>query len=148
MAPAIYPKWKQSAYAGDANSDLDNTGATTAPYCVLLRNSYTYNGAHAVVNDWTPASNISGPLGPPPGLQIGSAGTPQTLTDGLFKSTLAITFSAVTVGFTVNALGIFINNSANNTTSRLFAYIDNFTAVPTNGGDIIVTWNASGIVQL
>jgi hypothetical protein len=46
---------------------------------------------------------------------------------------------------------IYVQNAGASTTWRLFAYIDTgVTGLPvvTNGGDITITWNASGIVQL
>ena len=60
-----------------------------------------------------------------------------------------VTFTAVS-GASVEALVIYID-TGNTATSRLVAYIDTgVTGLPVtpNGGDISITWNASGIFQL
>ena len=67
----------------------------------------------------------------------------------LFKTTGTNTFSAVT-GNSVEALVLYVDTGSAST-SRLVAYIDSgVTGLPVtpNGGDITITWNASGIFQL
>lgn len=45
MANALYPLFKQSLLAGDANADLDNNTATDGVYAVLVdTGTYTYSG--------------------------------------------------------------------------------------------------------
>lgn len=98
--------------------------------------TYTYSAAHDFYNDLS-----------------GVVGTPQTIanttvTTGLFDGD-NVTFTAVT-GNPVGALVIYID-TGNVATSRLVAYIDtSVTGLPVtpNGGDITVTWHASGIFQL
>jgi hypothetical protein len=61
-----------------------------------------------------------------------------------------VTYTAVT-GNSAEALAIYRQNSGANTTWRLVAYIDtSVTGLPVtpNGGDITITWNASGIFAL
>jgi hypothetical protein len=36
MANAVYPKYKQSLIAGDANADLDNNTTTDGPFVALV----------------------------------------------------------------------------------------------------------------
>jgi hypothetical protein len=138
LANAIYPKYKQSLLAGDANSDLDNNTSTDGPFvCLVDTGTYTYNPANQFYSDLT-----------------GIVGTDQritspTVTSGLFDGA-DVTFPAVS-GSTVEALVIYRKNSGANTTWRLVAYIDTgVTGLPVtpNGGDIAVQWNASGIFQL
>jgi len=60
-----------------------------------------------------------------------------------------VTYTAVT-GASIEALLIYIDTGSA-ATSRLVAYIDTgVTGLPVtpNGGDIVITWNASGIFQL
>lgn len=59
-----------------------------------------------------------------------------------------LVWAAINAG-TAAAVIIFKNGSADDTTSKLIAYIDSggFPKV-TNGGDLTVTWNAAGVVQL
>jgi hypothetical protein len=61
-----------------------------------------------------------------------------------------VTYTAVPSGSTVTALIIYIDTGTPGT-SRLVAFIDTgVTGFPlsTNGGDVTVSWNASGIFQL
>lgn len=138
MANAIYPKYKQSLLAGDANADLDNNTATDGPFVALVdTGTYTYNAAHQFYSD------LSGIVGTDQRI------TAPTVTTGLLDGG-DLTFTAVS-GATVEALVIYRKNSGANTTWRLVAYIDTgVTGLPVtpNGGDITVTWNASGIFQL
>lgn len=133
MANAIYPIYKQALLDGLTDIDL-NDG--TVKVALVDTGTYTYSAAHDFYNDLS-----------------GVVGTPQTIanttvTTGLFDGD-NVTFSAVT-GNTAEALVIYID-TGNTATSRLVAYIDtSVTGLPVtpNGGDITITWNASGIFQL
>ena len=133
MANAIYPIYKAALLAGLTNIDLD-TG--TVKVALIDTGTYTYSAAHDFYNDLS-----------------GVVGTPQTIanttvTTGLFDGD-NVTFTAVS-GATVEALVIYID-TGNTATSRLEAYIDTgVTGLPVtpNSGDIVITWNASGIFQL
>lgn len=133
MANAIYPLYKQALL--DASSDVDlNDG--TVKVALVDTGTYTYNSGHDFLND------LSG--------VVGTAQTINntTVTNGVFDGD-NVTFTAVS-GNTVEALVIYID-TGNSATSRLVAYIDTGqTGLPVtpNGGDITVTWNASGIFSL
>lgn len=132
MANAIYPKWKEAIMQAAANSSL--TG--TVKVALVDAGTYTYNAAHEFLTSLT-----------------GRVGTDQTLgtktyTDGTFDAADSV-FTAVT-GATVEAVVIYIDTGSA-ATSRLVAYIDTgVTGLPVtpNGGNINVTWNASGIFRL
>lgn len=134
MANAIYPLYKQALLDGDSNIDL-NDG--TVKVALVDTGTYTYSSAHDFYDD----------------VSAGVVGTPQTIanttvTNGLFDGD-NVTFTAV-AGNTVEALVIYIDTGVPGT-SRLVAYIDTgVTGLPVtpNGGDITITWNASGIFQL
>ena len=139
MANAIYPLYKQSLLAGDANGDLDNNTTTDGVYAVLIDTGvYTYSAAHQFYSSAV----------------AGAVGTPQrivnpTVANGLFDGD-NVTYTAVT-GNSVEAIIIYRQNSGANTTWRLVAYIDtSVTGLPVtpNGGDITITWNGSGIFTL
>lgn len=138
MANAIYPKYKQSLLAGDSNSDLDNDTTTDGVYVALVdTGTYTYSSSHQYY------SSLSGIVGTDQ--RIASP----TVTNGLFDGN-DVTFTGVT-GASVEALVIYRKNSGANTTWRLVAYIDSsVTGLPVtpNGGDITITWSASGIFSL
>jgi hypothetical protein len=134
MANAIYPLYKQALLTGDTNIDIENG---TVKAALVDTGTYTYSSAHQFLSSLT-----------------GVVGTAQTLstntvTNGLFDSATNPTFTAVS-GNSVEALVIYIDTGVAGT-SRLVAYIDtSVTGLPVtpNGGDITITWNASGIFQL
>lgn len=132
MANALYPKWKESLLQISANNGLNGT----AKVALIDTGTYTYSAAHQF------HSSLSGIVNTPATL-----GT-KTYTNGVFDAA-DVTFSAVT-GATVEALVIYIDTGVSGT-SPLVAYIDTgVTGLPVtpNGGDITVTWNASGIFAL
>lgn len=133
MANAIYPLYKQALLDASANVDLNDL---TVKVALVDTGTYTYNAAHEFLSSLT-----------------GTVGTAQTIanttvTNGLFDGD-NVTFTAVT-GNSVEALVIYIDTGTAGT-SRLVAFIDTgVTGLPVtpNGGDITITWNASGIFQL
>lgn len=133
MANAIYPLYKQALLDASANVDI-NDG--TVKVALIDTGTYTYNSTHEFY------SSVSGVVGTPQTI----ANT--TVTNGLFDGD-NVTYTAVT-GNSVEALLIYIDTGTA-ATSRLVAWIDtSVTGLPVtpNGGDITITWNASGIFQL
>lgn len=134
MANKIYPLYKQALLTGDTNIDIENG---TVKCALVDTGVYTYSDAHQFLTSLT-----------------GVVGTAQTLatntvTNGVFDSATNPTFPSVT-GNTVEALVIYIDTGSA-ATSRLVCYLDTgVTGLPVtpNGGDITVTWNASGIFAL
>ena len=138
MANVLYPKFKESLLAGDANSDLDNNTTTDGVFVALVDTaSYTYNATHQFY------SSLSGVTGTDQRI------TSPTVVGGLFDGN-DVTFTSVT-GPSIEAIVLYRKNSGANTTWRLVAYIDTgVTGLPVtpNNGDISVIWNASGIFAL
>jgi hypothetical protein len=133
MANAIYPLYKQSLLDGDSDIDIDDG---TLKVALVDTGTYTYSAAHQFL------SSLSGVVG-----------TAQTIANTTVANGLLdgdnVTFTAVS-GATVEALVLYIDTGVAGT-SRLVAYIDtSVTGLPVtpNGGDITITWNASGIFQL
>lgn len=145
MAPALYPLWKKALMDASADSSITDS-ATLGPYCVLVDTGvYTYSASHQFYN---PALTTGSPV-------VGTAQriTPTATsvggTDGVFDGG-DLTYTAVT-GASVEALIIYRLNTGANTTWRLMSYYDTAGGglpVTPNGGNITVTWNASGIFQL
>lgn len=134
MANAVYPLYKQALLDGDTNIDV-NDGTVKA--ALVDTGTYTYSALHDFYDD------VSASV-------VGTPGTiaNTTVTNGLLDGD-NVTFSAVS-GNTVEAIVIYIDTGVAGT-SRLVAYLDTgVTGLPVtpNGGDITITWNASGIVQL
>lgn len=137
MANAVYPKYKEALLNASANSALTGTGSTGLYVALVDTGTYTYSSAHEFY------SSLSGIVGTDQ--EIGSV----TLVNGLIDGADS-TFTSVT-GASVEALVLYRKNAGANTTWRLVAYIDtSVTGLPVtpNGGNISITWNASGILQL
>lgn len=131
MASAIYPLFKQALLQG--TYDL----STATVRAVLVdTGTYTYSAAHDFYND------LSGVVGTESG-----ALASKTFTNGTFDAA-DITFTAVT-GSTAEAIVLFVD-TGNAATDALICFIDSATGLPVtpNGGDINVTWSASGIFSL
>lgn len=139
MANALYPKWKEALLQATANSALNGSGATGVYAALIDTADYTYSAAHEFYS-----SVVAGEVGTPQ--EIGAT---KTYTSGVFDGA-NITVPSVT-GDPCEALVIYVKNAGANTTWRLVAYLDTgVTGLPVtpNGGDIIVSWNASGIFGL
>jgi len=138
MANAIYPKWKEARLQSSANAALDGTGATGVYVALIDTASYTYNASHEFYS-----SAVAGQVGTEVEL------TGKTFVGGLFDAADSVLTSVS--GATSEALIIFIKNAGANTTWRMVAYFDTgVTGLPVtpSGGNINITWNASGIFQL
>lgn len=135
MANALYPKWKEALTEHAANSDIMSGDVKVA---LIDTNDYTYSASHEFLDD-VPAGAI-----------VATSGnlTNKTNANGVFDAD-DVTLSNVS-GDESEALIIYVD-SGNPATSRLVAYIDTgVTGLPVtpNGGNIIITWNASGIFAL
>ncbi len=133
MANALYPKWKEQLLQFTANNNLSAGTVKVA----LVTAGYTYSAANQFY------SSVSASV----------VGTPQTIgsktfTNGVFDGD-NVTFTAVT-GSQVVSLVLYIDTGSA-ATSPLVAFLDtgvtNLPVTP-NGGDITITWNASGIFAL
>lgn len=137
MANAIYPIYKEALLNNSADSALTGTGATGLYVALIDTGAYTYSAAHDFYND------LAGVIGTDQEI------TTVTRTAGTVDGD-NVTFTAVT-GNSVEALVLYRKNAGANTTWRLVAYIDTgVTGLPVtpNGGNITITWNASGIFTL
>lgn len=133
MANAVYPKYKQALLDDSTNIDLNDL---TVKVALVDTGTYTYSAAHEFLSD------LSG--------VVGTAQTiaNTTVTNGVFDGD-NVTYTALT-GSSVEALVLYIDTGTAGT-SRLVAYIDTgVTGLPftPNGGDVTISWNASGIFAL
>jgi len=136
---AIYPLWKQEIMKGTANNVLNGAeGAATGVFAALVTSAYTYSAAHQFY------SSLAGVTGTPQEILT------KTQATGIFDGT-DLTYTAVAGGSTCNAIVLYRSNGGANTTWPLIAYLDtNITNLPviTNGGNITIAWNATGIFAL
>ena len=133
MASVIYPKAKESFLSQNPSIDMDTD---TIKAALVDTGTYTYSAAHQYY------SSVSGVVGTPATLAS------KTVTSGTFDAA-DVTYTAVT-GASVEAIIIY-KDTGSAATSPLIAYIDSASSglpVTPNGGDITVSWNASGIFSL
>lgn len=132
MASAIYPKFLEHAL------DLALKGGTAVSANIkacLVTSTYVYNTAHDFLDDL--GANIE---------ETSANLATTTVTNGIFDAA-DITFTA-TAGTACNALVLYIDSGLAST-SRLIMYDDTIAGFPvTLGGDVTITWNASGIFTL
>jgi hypothetical protein len=137
MANVVYPTYKGFLRIAAANVSLDQNDATNGPFVALIdTGSYTYSAAHDMYDD------LAGIIGTP-----GRIVAPSVAGNGLFDGN-DVTFTAVT-GASIEALVVYRHNSGANTTWKLVFFEDTGVSglpLTPNGGDITITWNASGIL--
>jgi hypothetical protein len=134
MANAIYPKYKEVILGAATNTNL-LTG--TVKVALVDTGTYTYNSADQFL------TSLTGVVG-----TAQTIGATKSVTNGVFDGG-DVTYTAVT-GNRVEALVIYVDTGTAST-SPLVAYIDTeVTGLPVtpNGGNISITWNASGIFAL
>ena len=133
MANALYPKWKEQLLQFTTNNNLSAGTVKVA----LVTAGYTYLSTDQFYSSVT-ASAVGTPQ------TIGS----KTFTNGVFDGA-DVTYTTVT-GSQVVSLVIYVDTGVA-ATSPLVAFLDtgitNLPVTP-NGGDISITWNASGIFAL
>lgn len=142
MANAMYDIYKTALLSGSTNVSLTVNDATDGPFCSLIdTNDVAFSQTHDMYDDVV-AANVG------TSQRIANP-TVGTVAQGVFDGD-NLTYTAVS-GDQCEALIIYRHNSGANTTWRLVVFIDSsVTGLPVtpNGGDITVTWNASGIFKL
>lgn len=126
MANALYNEGKRALLNKEIDFDTDTL--TVA----LVKNTYTFSQAHTDVSvSITPHVASSVVLA---GVSIASDGTIDASDP---------TFTAVTAGDTISAVVIYKGTTP-------LVYMDTGTGFPfaTSGGDVVISWAASGIFKL
>ena len=134
MANAFYPAFIAAQLGQSISGSPTITGTLKA--ALIDTADYTYSAAH---DFWDDA--VAGVVGTPTTLAS------QTYTAGLLDAA-DTTLTAVT-GDVAEAIILFLDTGTPST-SRLVAYLDTgVTGLPVtpNGGNIVIGWNASGILQ-
>jgi hypothetical protein len=123
MASALYPSFKQSLLT--AGIDVENDDLRV----VLLDASYTYSAAHDFLDDITGSYRVA----------TSDALASKTITAGVFDAADK-TITSVT-GNEVVALVVY-QHTGTESTSQLVVYVDGFSSVTPNGGNITVQWDS------
>lgn len=130
MASKWYPKGLAAMLKGDAALDANVK-------MMLVNTGYTYSAAHDFLDDVS-ASRI--------GTDIAVTSEDATVSDNVITFDAAdtgLTWSAVATGSTVIGVITYVDTGVAGT-STLLTY-NEVTSTPTNGGDITITINASGL---
>lgn len=128
MASALYPLYKQSALSQSPSVDLDTDTIKAA--LVNLSTDYTYSAAHQYMSSVPQYAGTTDQT-------LAS----KTVTNGVFDAA-DVTFTAVAVDGTKTVAAVVIyKDTGSEATSPLIAYVDGFTAVTPNGGDIVIAWD-------
>lgn len=142
MANAVYKIYKTALLKACASVDLVTDTTTNGVWCDLIdTGTYTYSTAHDFYND------VSGAIGTAQRITTPTVGS---VAAGTFDGD-NLTYTAVTTATSIEALILHRKNAGANTTWRLVIFEDtSVTGLPVtpNGGNITVTWNASGIFQI
>lgn len=128
MTAALYPLFKQSALSQSPSVDLDTDTIKAA--IVNLSTDYAYSASHQYVSSVTRYAGTTDQT-------LAS----KTVTSGVFDAA-DVTFTAVAVDGTKTVAAVVIyKDTGVASTSPLIAYIDGFTAVTPNGGDIVIAFD-------
>jgi hypothetical protein len=137
VANSVYPK----ALQGFLTKTIDMSGDNIKS--MLVTSGYVYSATHQFVSD-VPSGDI---------IQRGGSNlATKTETSGVFDAA-DFTHTAVASGSTVAGIIVYDDTPATDATKQLLAFIDhdassNPISLPTNGGDITIQWNASGIFSI
>jgi mannose-1-phosphate guanylyltransferase len=141
---ALYTNFKAQALGGGVHSFIDLPSDTIKVGIVDTSADYTFSAAH---QDWDDVGlyAVNASYNSEANQTLGA----KTTTDGVFDNAADITFTAVAIDGvkTVDAL-IHYKDSGVITTSPLICYHDGFTPITPNGGDIVVSYNTSGLFAL
>jgi hypothetical protein len=68
--------------------------------------------------------------------------------EAVFDNTVDLTWTSLGAGATIVAAIVIKEGGADDTTSRLIAYLELASSFPTNGGDFTLQFDAEGIINL
>jgi len=148
----LYPSGSGHLLKGDFHLCTNTAGLLSSSYASLISSSYTYHTAHEF---YSGAAAAAPPLYRDlPGAHIvGTAGVLGSVTCAIGTLDASdVTFSSVAAGSTVNHLVVWQTGTAG-VRDFLLAHFDTGSGgtginINTNGGDITIQWNASGILAL
>ena len=137
----LYPKGKQALL--EKKIDVEDTSGTDQLKCALLSTSYSPLDSDEFFDDID--SNQVGSSVALASTAVTVSGTSVTVDAD------DVTFSSVAAGSTVGKIVIYVAGGTPGSDDYLLVYFDNdgsAISLATNGGDITVSFNASGIFAL
>ena len=134
MPSQLYPLGKEAILNGDIDIDTD-----TIKVRAVADEDYTYSAAHQFISSVTGYAGTTDPT-------LASV----TKTSGTVDAAdLAPAFAALSQSLSKDIDGLVIYKDTGVAgTSPLIAYFDLAAALTPNGGDVNITWNASGIFAI
>lgn len=129
MASALYQEFKEQLLT--AGLDLE---ADTIKVILVDTADYTFSQTHDFLDDVASGARVA----------TSGALASKTISNGTFDAA-DVTLSSVT-GDACEAI-IGFKDTGTESTSNLIFYIDGISVTP-NGGNIVISWNASGIFSL
>ena len=134
MASVLYPLGKEAFLNGDIDIDTD-----TIKVAAVSDNDYTYSAAHQYKSSVTSYT--------------GSTDATVTITSKTSGTVDASDISAAYASLAQNSTDVIdalvlYKDTGNAATSPLIAYYDLAASTTPNGGDINITWNASGLFAI
>lgn len=137
---ALYTTYKTCLLDPESGANSDAPDLNTDTITISLHSSaYTFSGAHQAFADLTGQIDS----------QRETVGSP-TVTGGVFDAA-DTTFTAVAAGSTLDSY-VISESTGNAANDQLIAYFDTDASgaisLATNGGDVVISHNASGIFAL
>lgn len=128
MADVLFPKFKEALLKSDIDLEVDDIRVA------LMKSTYSYNSAHAFMNDVATHENGRS-----------AALASKTVTDGTFDA--ADTTITATDAAACNAIIVF-KHTGDNATAAVICYIDFAEFTPSASQVCQVPFHASGIFAL
>jgi len=137
MANKLYPKFKQALLSPGLN-----LSTATVKAVLIDTGAYTQSDAHEFLSSVPSGARFGTP----------QALTTKTVTNGVFDAAdteFPSVAAGTGTGTAVEAIIVYVEG-ADDTASRLVAYIDTATGLPLtlNGSNPKITWDAAGIFNL
>ncbi len=140
----LYPNGKKNLLL--KKIDVEDVAANDNLMAALVSTSYSPDFSHEFFNTSVAASQIGSSVA-----LASSAVSVDGATGAVTFDADDVVFSSVAAGSTVGKIIIYVNGATPGTDDYLLVYFDNdggAIGLPTNGGDITVSFNASGIFAL
>ena len=140
----LYPNGKKNILLKKIN--VEDVAANDNLLAALVSTSYSPAFSDEFFNTSVSANQIGSSVA-----LAASSVSVNTTTGAVTFDANDITFSSVAAGSTVGKVIIYVNGGTPGTDDYLLAYFDNdgsSISVATNGGDITVSFNASGLFAL
>src|SRR5262245_52225479 len=134
------------------NGTLDLDAATPEIRILLLKSSApAFNPDHNVVNDLVPGTNEVSVAGYSRKTLASVSVTEDDTSDFAKVAAADVTFATLATGQTIGAAVVYKRAAAGSdvdANDEVIAHYSLGAGTPTNGGDVVIQWNAGGFLQV